>query len=199
MATAPSARTESGRDAPAHIIPDLDNETVGTFVYLWPSDSDGNAIGTAPALSSSTASRFIKAWYDGSGTIQVRGTQVVSYIESDGKFWLRGDYTDRPLYTNEMSVQSTTSPNIKDGWHWMVDSANDLHLPSVDADDDGDIFDVNPTGTGAVDLRDRAPWGASGPPQPIDVSEVEVVIQSNGAPSTQVLKVFFTWFIGRVN
>ncbi len=212
VAVAPNARTENKTTtaAPAHIIPNLDNEWENTFVYVNPSTAAGVVFDdTLDPLTEATADQYVKVWYRGSGTIQVRATQVVSYIESEGKFWLEGDYTDRPIYTNEMSLQPTVTPNIKPGWHLMDDEADDLHLPSVDADDDGDIFDVHMAIQASVDLRQRVPYGVGNNPNistgylasPAHTHEHELLTDesSGGVDPSIELGIFATHYITRIN
>jgi len=210
VATAPAVRTETTTDAPAHIMPGgVLSSTVRAFVYLWPSNSDGVSSETAPALSSTTADQFIKAWWrDDPRTIQIRGTQVVSYIESDGKHWIEGCRGDEPVYVLEMYIEPDADPTIKPGWHLMDDEDATLRLPNTDVDTLGDIFDVHATATSSVNLASRFPYGM-GANSDVGFSVMEapawtgknrfaVLLNGGGAPEVE-FGFFSTHYIARVN
>ncbi len=50
VAVAPANRTETGSDAPAHIIPNLDFPTIDTHVYVNPSRSAGGVRSISPNI-----------------------------------------------------------------------------------------------------------------------------------------------------
>jgi len=205
VATAPAVRTETTTDAPAHIIP---ADGSRSYVYLWRSDSDGVSSETAPALSSTTADQFIKAWWRGvPDTINIRGTNIVSYIESDAKYWIEGDgCSDDPIYTGPKEWCGTAA-NVPKGWIIQDDDTAVVKMPSPDVDTDGTAMDLD--GFGHMrDLRQRIPYGLGNNPDVDDpwylgietvFEEVFEVFPTSAPANDRELGFFITYWIVRVN
>ena len=205
VATAPDARTESGSAAPAHIMPGSGS----SYVYLWASDSDGTSSGTAPALSSTTEDQFVKAYWRGHPkTVNIRGGDVVSYIESDGKFWIEGDgWSDDPIYA--LDEWAGTSANVRTGWTIQNDDTVVVKMPSPDVDTDGTAMDLDGSGH-MQDLRERTPHGAGNnpgivglhlaAPPPITTGEITLETFPVSAPASSFEFGFYgTQYIVRTN
>lgn len=211
VAVAPAARTESGTDAPAHIIP----ASGRSYVYVNPSDSDGTVYDdTLDPLAEATADQYVKIWWRGDpNTINVRGTNVVSYIESEGEFWLNGDgFSDAPIWSGPTEWCGTKA-NVRKGWIVQDDDTAIVKMPSVDVDTDGDPMDLDGAGH-MQDCRQRIPVGSGDNPDvdwidpeigltdppPISVLEYTFDQVSNGGGPNEIeIGVFIIYHIVRVN
>ena len=185
------------------------------YVYGWPSNADGDGTGE-PALSSATEDQFVKIMLPTgprTGTNDtpfkepnIRGGDVIPYYISEAQFWIGPWPYDQPISTVKMWQILGADVSPPGGWVLMNDTvATGRFLPSVDVDDDPDIWDVAFGIARAINTEQRLPMGSDTNPTIAGAGLVQGAIASihvltaASAPSTEELGIWGTHFIARYN